>query len=72
MLGFLHASFFFDIWMRCDEGKELLWATLAEARAQRRCFIVAFVIMLVSFLLRASFDLLQAYASVCAFVLFVR
>ena len=51
-----------EIRMRCDKAKELLRSTLAEATAQRRRFVGACSIVLVTFLLRASFDLLHAYA----------
>jgi hypothetical protein len=50
------------IQMRCDNAKELLRATLAEATAQRRRFVAACAIVLVTFFLRASFDLLRAYS----------
>ena len=50
--------------MRCDKAKELLRSTLAEATAQRRRFVGACSIVLLTFLLRASFDLLHAYANV--------
>ena len=50
--------------MRCDQAKELLRSTLAEATAQRRRFVGACSIVLLTFLLRASFDLLNAYANV--------
>jgi hypothetical protein len=53
-----------EIRMRCDKGKELLRSTLAEATAQRRRFVGACSIVLVTFLLRASFDLLYAYSNV--------
>ena len=49
--------------MRCDKGKELLRSTLAEATAQRRRFVGACSIVLFTFLLRASFDLLNAYSA---------
>ena len=49
--------------MRCDKGKELLRSTLAEATAQRRRFVAACSIVLLTFFLRASFDLLYAYSS---------
>ncbi len=53
-----------EIRMRCDEAKELLRSTLAEATAQRRRFVSACAIVLLTFFLRASFDLLYAYAHV--------
>jgi len=53
-----------DIRMRCDKAKELLRSTLAEATAQRRRFVSACGIVLLTFLLRASFDLLYAYGNV--------
>ena len=52
-----------EIRMRCDKAKELLRSTLAEATAQRRRFVAACSIVLVTFFLRASFDLLHAYAN---------
>ena len=51
-----------EIRMRCDKAKELLRSTLAEATAQRRRFVGACSIVLFTFLLRASFDLLYAYS----------
>ncbi len=53
-----------EIRMRCDKAKELLKSTLAAATAQRRRFVSACSIVLLTFLLRASFDLLYAYANV--------
>ena len=53
-----------EIRMRCDKAKELLKSTLAAATAQRRRFVGACSIVLLTFLLRASFDLLNAYANV--------
>jgi hypothetical protein len=53
-----------EIRMRCDKAKELLRSTLAEATAQRRRFVGACSIVLLTFLLRASFDLLYAYSNV--------
>jgi uncharacterized membrane protein (DUF485 family) len=53
-----------EIRMRCDQAKELLRITLAEATAQRRRFVAACVIVLLTFFIRASFDLLNAYANV--------
>jgi hypothetical protein len=53
-----------EIRMRCDKGKELLRSTLAEATAQRRRFVAVCSIVLVTFFLRASFDLLNAYANI--------
>ena len=53
-----------EIRMRCDKAKELLRSTLAEATAQRRRFVGACSIVLATFLLRASFDLLYAYSNV--------
>ncbi len=53
-----------EIRMRCDEAKELLRSTLAEATAQRRRFVAACSIVLLTFFLRASFDLLHAYSNV--------
>ena len=50
--------------MRCDKAKELLKSTLAAATAQRRRFVGACSIVLLTFLLRASFDLLNAYSNV--------
>ena len=52
-----------EIPMRCDKGKELLRATLAVATVQRRRFVAACAIVLLTFFLRASFNLLNAYAS---------
>ena len=49
--------------MRCDKAKELLKSTLAVATAQRRRFVGACSIVLLTFLLRASFDLLNAYSA---------
>ena len=51
-----------QIQMRCDKAKELLRSTLAEATAQRRRFVAACAIVLVTFFARASFDLLNAYS----------
>jgi hypothetical protein len=53
-----------EIRMRCDKAKELLRSTLAEATAQRRRFVGACSIVLVTFFLRASFDLLKAYSNI--------
>ena len=53
-----------EIRMRCDKAKELLKSTLAAATAQRRRFVGACSIVLLTFLLRASFDLLYAYGNV--------
>ena len=53
-----------EIRMRCDKAKELLRSTLAAAMAQRRRFVGACSIVLVTFFLRASFDLLRAYANI--------
>ena len=53
-----------EIRMRCDQAKELLRITLAAATAQRRRFVAACVIVLLAFFIRASFDLLNAYANV--------
>ena len=53
-----------EIRMRCDKAKELLKSTLAAATAQRRRFVGACSIVLLTFLLRASFDLLYAYSNV--------
>jgi hypothetical protein len=52
-----------EIRMRCDKAKELLRSTLAEATAQRRRFVGACSIVLLTFLLRASFDFLYAHAN---------
>jgi hypothetical protein len=49
-----------EIRMRCDKGKELLRMTLAEATGQRRRFVAACAILLVTFFLRAFYDLLYA------------
>jgi hypothetical protein len=51
-----------EIRMRCDKGKELLRSTLAEATGQRRRFVSACAIVLVTFFARASVDLLFAYS----------
>jgi len=51
-----------EIRMRCDKAKELLRSTLAEATAQRRRFVAACSIVLLTFLLRASLNLLKAYS----------
>ena len=52
-----------EIRMRCDKGKELLRTTLTEAIGQRRRFVAACAIVLVTFFLRASFDFLHAYSA---------
>ena len=52
-----------QIQMRCDKGKELLGMTLAEATRQGRRFVAACAIVLVTFFVRASFDLLNAYSA---------
>ena len=51
-----------EIHMRCDTAKELLRATLAEATAQRRRFVAACAIVLLTFFLRASFQVLNAFS----------
>ena len=49
--------------MRCDKALELMRMTLAVATAQRRRFVAACGVVLITFILRASFDLLKAYDS---------
>ncbi len=49
--------------MRCDKALELTRMTLAVATAQRRRFVAACGVVLITFILRASFNLLKAYAS---------
>ena len=51
-----------EIRMRCDKAKELLRSTLAEATAQRRRFVGACSIVLLTFLFRAFLNLLFAYS----------
>ena len=51
------------IQMRCDKGKDVLGMTLAEATAQRRRIVAACAIVLITFFLRASFDMLIAYSN---------
>jgi len=53
-----------EIRMQCDKAKELLRSTLAAAAAQRRRFVAACSIVLLTFLLRVSFNLLMAYANI--------
>jgi len=49
--------------MRCDKALELMRMTLAVATAQRRRFVAACGVVLITFIFRASFDLLKAYDS---------
>jgi hypothetical protein len=49
--------------MRCDKALGFLRMTLAVATAQRRRFVAACGVVLITFILRASFDLLKAYDS---------
>ena len=49
--------------MRCDKALELTRMTLEVAPAQRRRFVAACGVVLITFILRASFNLLKAYAS---------
>ena len=50
--------------MRCDKALELMRMTLAAATAQRRQFVAACSIVLFTFILRASLNLLLVYAFV--------
>jgi hypothetical protein len=49
--------------MRCDKAKELMGMTLAVATARRRRFVAACGVVLITFILRASLDLILLYAS---------
>ena len=48
--------------MRSGKAKEVMGLTLAAAIAQRRRFVAACGVVLITFILRASLDLLRAYA----------
>jgi len=63
--GQTRAAVGFDrkVQMRSDKAKLLMGMTLAAATAQRRRFVAACGIVLITFIARASIDLLLAYAS---------